>query len=656
MDEASRKTALGRAAVLLSEDPAAAERAAREVVIAAPSDPNALLILGSAFRRQGKSAQAITALNGLLRVFPRAAPAQFELGMALADTGETERAIAAFRIVVELDPSFADAWRALGALLYEAGEVRASERAYEHYHLALVRDPKLRPAAVALYSGRAADAELLLVPIVAADANNVTALALMGEVLTRLGRHAEAGAALEKAVALNPADDEIRLRMARSLSLQGRSGEALPHLERLLAAEPHNPGYRSLRATVVGQTGDFNGSVAIYEELLAAHGRNAVTWSHYGHALRVVGRGEDAAAAYRRAMTLDPDLTDSYLGLANLKVTPFTGDEVAGMRKLMDNADLPPADRQQLAFALGEALEDVGDYGGAFASYAEGAASVRAQVGYDPDAFDALVQRSVAVFDKTFFAERAGFGAAAPDPIFIVGLPRSGSTLIEQILASHSAVEATAELPVIGLTAWHMDGYPEGALEIGAEAAKSLGESYLYETNPLRQLARPFFIDKMPNNFQFVSLIQLVLPNAKIIDARRHPMAACFSSFKQKFAEGAAFSYGLTDLGRFYRGYLALMEHYDRVLPGKVHRVIYEDLVADTEAEVRRLLDYLGLEFEPACLEFHQTQRPIRTVSSEQVRRPIYREGLEQWRNFEPWLAPLAEALGPALETWRGRS
>ncbi len=656
MDEMQRKAALGRAAALLATDPAAAEHEARQVVIAAPSDPNALLILGAAFRRQRKSREAIVALNGLLRVFPRAAPVQYEFGMALADAGQTERAMAAFRAAVELEPSLADAWRALGALMFEAGELRAAQRAYDHYHLAMVRDPQLRPAAVALYSGRPADAEALLAPLLLADADNVTGQALMGEALTRLDRPAEASAALEHALELDPNDDEVRLRLARSLSQQGRAAEALPHVERLLSVEPTNPGYRSLMATVVGQTGDFDRSVAIYEELIVAHDRNATTWSHYGHALRIVGRSEDAAVAFRRATALDPALTDGYLGLANLKVTSFTGDEVAAMRELKARPDLPAADRERLAFALGEALEDAGDFGGAFAAYAEGAASMRAQLGYNPDAFAALVQELIATFDKAFFAERAGFGAAAHDPIFIVGLPRSGSTLIEQILASHPAVEATFELPIIGLTAWRMDGYPNGAREVSAEDAKTLGESYLHETQPLRTLGRPFFTDKMPSNFQFLGLIQLILPNAKIIDARRHPMAACFSSFKQKFAEGAAFSYDLTDLGQFYRGYLALMEHYDRVLPGKVHRVIYEDLVADTEAEVRRLLDHLGLEFDRACLEFHETQRPIRTVSSQQVRQPIYRQGLEQWRHFEPWLEPLKSALGPALETWRVRS
>jgi tetratricopeptide (TPR) repeat protein len=653
MDEMQRKAALGRAAALLAEDPSAAEDEARRVVIAVPSDPNALLILGSAFRRQGKSREAIVALNGLLRVFPRAAPAQYEFGMALADAGETQRAMAAFQKAVELDTSFADAWRALGALMFEAGETRAAERAYDHYHLAMVRDAKLRPAAVALYSGRPDEAERVLAPLLAEDTDNVAGHALLGEALTRLGRPIEAAAALERALQLDPAVHETRFRLARAFSQQGRAADAIPHLEQLLAVEPANAGYLNLMALVVGLTDDFDRSVAFYEQLLARYDQIPKAWTHYGHALRIVGRGEDAAAAYRRATALEPAYTDAYLGLANLKVIPFSDAEVAAMRQLKDRPDMPAADRAQLAFALGEALEDRNQHETAFGFYAEGSSLVRGELGYDAEASEELIKRSIAVFDAPFFAERPGYGAGAPDPIFIVGLPRSGSTLIEQILASHPSVEATFELPVIGMLATQMSGYPESAGNLTAEEARGCGEEYLLKTEQVRRLGRPFFVDKMPTNFQFVGLIQLILPNAKIIDARRHPMAACFSSFKQKFAEGGGFSYDLADLGRFYRGYLELMRHFDRVLPGKTHRVIYEDLVADTETEVRRLLDYLGLEFDPACLEFHQTQRAIRTVSSEQVRRPIYREGLDHWRKFEPWLEPLKVALGPALDSWR---
>ena len=333
------------------------------------------------------------------------------------------------------------------------------------------------------------------------------------------------------------------------------------------------------------------------------------------------------------------------------------------MRRAAERPDLRAEDRPQLHFALGKALEDSGEYASSFDHYARGAALRRATTPYDADEVTAYTRRCVRLLDTEFFTDRAGFGDAASDPIFIVGLPRSGSTLIEQILASHSAVEGTMELPDIGFAArrlgW-MDpaapqpGYPQSLAALDATGAARMGETYLADTRIHRKLGRPFFIDKMPNNFQHIGLIQLMLPNARIIDARRHPLGTCFSAFKQHFAQGQAFSYDLTDLGRYYRDYVALMDHFDAALPGRVCRVIYEDLVEDTEGEVRRLLAHCGLAFEPGCLAFHENDRAVRTVSSEQVRRPIYRDGLDQWRRYEPWLAPLKDALGPALEGWRG--
>jgi tetratricopeptide (TPR) repeat protein len=653
MDQAARKAALDGAAISLRANPAAAERAAGAVLRALPGDPNATLILASALRRQGRAGEAIAVLEPLLARFPNAHPAHYELGMAVADVGEAKRAAEALQTATQLGPGNADAWRALQAVLFDAGDVLGSEAAFDGYRLATIRDARLRPAAAALYNGSATEAERLLRPMLTLEKENTAALALAGEVLTRLQRHAEAGAALEMALELGPDDDEVRYRLARSQSLQNRPAQSLPHLERLLAREPDNHRYVDLMATVEGQAGDFERSVSLYEGLLQAYPRRARTWEHYGHALRIVGRGAEAAAAYRRAIGLDPDLVDGYLGLANLKASAFTEAEVEAMRKLNDRSDLLPPDRQGLSFALGQALEDKGDYGAAFESYAAGAAEVRADFGYDPEALAELAQRSMAAFNEAFYAARIGFGSAARDPIFIVGLPRSGSTLVEQILGSHSAIEATSELPHLGPLAWETPDYPEGATKLSAEEVRLIGESYLASAHMHRKLGRPFFTDKMPNNFLFLGFIHLILPHVKIIDVRRHPMAACFSAFKQKFAFGGAFSYGLADLGRYYQDYLAVMAHFDRVLPGKVHRVIYEDLVADTEGEVRRLLTFLGFDFEPGCLAFYETRRSIRTVSSEQVRRPIYREGLEHWRNFEPWLGPLKEALGPALETWR---
>jgi hypothetical protein len=311
-----------------------------------------------------------------------------------------------------------------------------------------------------------------------------------------------------------------------------------------------------------------------------------------------------------------------------------------------------------LHYALGKALEDRGDHAAAFHQYARGAQLRRAELNYDADEMTASVRRSKALFTRAFFEARAGSGSPSNGPVFIVGLPRSGSTLIEQILACHSSVEGTMELPDISFIATRI-GWPGGSKILAdcrpAELA-TLGEIFLERTRIHRRLDRAFFIDKMPNNFRHIGLIHLILPNARIIDARRYPMGSCFSAFKQHFARGHAFSYRLTDLGLYYRDYVELMAHFDEVLPGCIHRVIYEDLVADTEGEIRRLLDYCGLPFEEACLKFYENNRAVRTVSSEQVRRPIFRDGLDQWRHYEPWLGPLKEVLGPTLEHWRGYS
>jgi hypothetical protein len=323
------------------------------------------------------------------------------------------------------------------------------------------------------------------------------------------------------------------------------------------------------------------------------------------------------------------------------------------MAAQLERPDLAGEDRLHLHFALGKALEDRGEADAAFAQYPAGARRRRQDQPYDPDALTAFVRRSTRLFTKAFLAARAGGGSSSPAPIFIVGLPRSGSTLIEQILASHSAVEGTMELPDIGYLAGGVTGYPEGLAALPPAALAALGDAFVGGAEIHRKLGRPCFIDKMPNNFQHVGFIHLILPRATIIDARRHPLGAGFSAFKQLFARGQAFSDDLGDIGRYYRDYVELMAHFDDVMPGRVHRVIYEDLVEDTEGEVRRLLNHCGLPFEAACLRFHETDRPVRTVSSEQVRRPIYREGLDQWRRYEAHLGPLAEALGPALEGWR---
>jgi tetratricopeptide (TPR) repeat protein len=416
----------------------------------------------------------------------------------------------------------------------------------------------------------------------------------------------------------------------------------------------------NLLAASLSLVGEYDRVLALYERLLGDYPKQPKLWLNYGHTLRTVRRGKDAAEAYRHCIALAPGLGDAYWSLANLKVAAFAPAEIALMRERLRRPDLVDEDRLHFNFALGKALEDGGEYADAFEHFQAGAAIRRTGLNYDPEANTTEMRRSQGLFTTGFFADRADAGCRSDAPIFIVGLPRSGSTLVEQILASHSAVEGTAELPELGLIAAGLaragaahEGYPEILASLGMRELAALGERYIELTRVYRKLGRPHFLDKMPNNFQHLGLIHLILPKARIVDVRRHPLGACFSAFKQHFAQGQAFSYDLTDLGRYYRDYVALIAHFEAVLPGRVHRVIYEDLVQDPEGEVRRLLQYCCLPFEPPCLKFYENDRAVRTVSSEQVRRPIFREGLERWWAYEPWLGPLKEALGPVLQHWR---
>ena len=410
-------------------------------------------------------------------------------------------------------------------------------------------------------------------------------------------------------------------------------------------------------AAALGLVGEYDRAIAIYEDVLGEYPEQPKIWLAYGHALRTAGCRGDAVGAYQRSIAMAPGLGEAYWSLANLKTRRFTPAEEAAMRGRLATPDLDLEDRLHLHFALGKALEDDGDFAGSFEQYSKGAELRRRELPYDAEQTTQETRHSQALFTPDFFASRRDGGAASGAPIFIVGLPRSGSTLVEQILSSHSAVEGTMELPDlpgIARSIGRGSDYFDRLAALAPDERTLLGEEFLSAARIHRKLGRPFFIDKMPNNCRHVGLIQLILPNAKIIDARRYPMAACFSAFKQHFARGQSFSYDLGDLGRYYRDYVALMDHFDAVRPGRIHRVIYEDMVDDMETEVRRLLDHCGLPFEAGCLRFHETERPVRTASSEQVRRPLYREGLDQWRNFEPWLGPLKVALGPALEGWRG--
>jgi tetratricopeptide (TPR) repeat protein len=524
-----------------------------------------------------------------------------------------------------------------------------------------LNNPRLRLAAIAMNRNDIPQAEQLLKAHLYEAPTDAPAIRMLAEVAARLGRDEDAIRLLERCLELAPGFDAARYQYAIMLHRRNDPTRALAEIERLLAADSRNPAYRNLAAVILSRVGEYQRSSRLYADLVKEYPANAKVWLSYGHVLKTEGRQEECVAAYRRSITHDPAFGEAYWSLANLKTFRFTDSDIAAMRENVENPAVDETNRWHLHFALGKAYEDAGDYAASFEHYAKGNALYRSRNPYDAATNTKRVERMMAVFTRERFAAHAGGGCPDPGPIFIIGMPRAGSTLLEQILSSHSAIEGTTELPEIITMARELHAlaeredigsYADVLVEMSPEALRQLGERYLERTRVHRKTDRPHFIDKMPNNFLHVAMIQLALPNAKIIDARRHPMACCFSNFKQHYARGQRFSYDLTDLGLYYRDYVRLMAHFDEVLPGRVHRVFYERMVEDTEAEVRRLLDYCGLPFEPGCLRFFENERPVRTASSEQVRQPIYREGVDQWRRFEPWLDPLKTALGPVLTAY----
>ncbi|HVV65756.1 MAG TPA: sulfotransferase [Rhizomicrobium sp.] len=659
----SLSAALMQARKLLGVRPDLAEEQAREILKVMPDQPDALLLLAGARSAQKDQDSARTILERLIAANPRMTPAYVGLGSILSGLGQTRAAIAAFSRAVELDPRHAAAWRSLGDQYSALDDEAAADRAYANGIRASVNDPQLLAAANALCDNRLAVAERLLREFLKAHPTDVAAMRMLAEVGARLGHLEEAELLLARALELAPSFTPARYNYALVLHRQLKSVEALVQLDLLLKQEPSSASYRTLRAATLVRIGEFEEAIRAYEGLLRDHPWIAKGWMSYGHCLKTLGRSEEGVAAYRKSIALLPSLGEAYWSLANLKTFRFRPDEIEAMREQLKRSDLKDEDRFHLDFALGKAMEDAGEYARSFEHYARANALRKRALEYDPDELTDHVRRCKQALTAQFFAERGGAGSQALDPIFIVSLPRAGSTLLEQILSSHSAIEGTMELQDINILLRSLDGprkrrkpadYPEALAEIDLERLRALGEEYLSRARVHRKSGKPFFIDKMPNNFQHIGFIHLILPNAKIIDARRHPMACCFSNFKQHFARGQAFSYDQNDLGRFYRDYVELMAHFDAVLPGRVHRVLYERLIAEPESEIRALLEYCGLPFEEGCLRYYENERAVRTASSEQVRRPLYGDAVDHWRNYEAFLAPLRAALGPILDAYPG--
>jgi predicted Zn-dependent protease len=677
--------ALAHAKRLLEKNADLAAEQAREILIVSPGHPTARLILGAALRRGGRAQAALEVLEALVLEHPHSAPVHLELGVARAEAGLGREAVAALRRAVQLAPASADGWRLLADVLDAEGDSAAADQARARYLKAATSDPRLREAAAALVENNLPVADARLRVHLDAHPTDVAALRMLAEVAGRLREYSDAQVLLERCLALAPSFDAARHNYAIVLHRQSKPAAALPQVEQLLAKEPRNPGYLNLKAAILANLAEYAGSIEIYERVLREYPQQPKVWMSLGHSLKTAGRQEDSVAAYRRAIGMEPTLGEAYWSLANLKTFRFSQDDVSAIRGALRRPELAAEDRLHFEFSMGKALEDEGSYEQSFAHYARANALRRQLHPYNAEENTRFVDRCKRQYTADFLAARASAGAPSADPIFIVGLPRAGSTLLEQILASHSQVEGTVELPDIPQIARELAARDEAGgrggrdelrersgrgggddragrdseapffdavAALGPEQLRALGERYLASTRVYRKTDAPFFVDKMPNNCLYVGFIHLILPNAKIIDARRHPLGCCFSAFKQHFSRGQNFTYDLDDLGRYYRDYVELMAHFDAVLPGRIHRVFYESMIENTEAEIRRLLEFCGLPFEERCLRFYENERPVRTASSEQVRRPIFKEGMEQWRHYEHWLEPLRQALGPVLQRY----
>lgn len=550
----------------------------------------------------------------------------------------------------------AEARRRLARTLRAEGRIAEAERAELEALEAASGDSLLLQAGAALARQDLEGAEARARAYLERHADDAVALRLLASAAGIAGRHEKAEGLLRRALEAAPAFTAARADLARILHQLGRTAEALGELEVILARDPGDTPALALKAALLVEAGGFEEAIALTETLLSRFSGEAQIWMSYGHLLRTVGRTDEAVAAYRKSLELRPAQGVVWWSLANLKTGTLGTADIEAIERVGADPALDDRDRLHLHFTLGKIHEEAGRIEDSFAHYVAGNRLRRRATPYEAAELTHFVEGSEAAFTKAAFAAREGGGCPAPDPIFIVGLPRSGSTLVEQILASHGSIEGTMELQDLPRIAQRIappgGDYGEAVLALDGDGLRTFGEAYLAATRIQRRTGRPRFIDKLPNNWMHVGLIHLILPNARIVDVRRHPLGCCFSNFAQHFDHGQDFAYNLRDLGLYYRDYVRLMRHYDTVLPGRVHRVHYEALVDDPEGEVRRLLDYVGLPFDPACMRFDKTRRPVPTASSEQVRRPINREGVARWRPYEKYLDRLKEALGPVLDRY----
>jgi tetratricopeptide (TPR) repeat protein len=639
--------------------------AAAALLCQVPENRDVLYLLALGQRQLIRTADALATLEQLQRFHPGYSRLYQERGHCYVALKDGPLAIQAFLRAVAINPALPASWGMLEGLYRMCGDAANSATAAAH-----VAKLKTLPQEVITATGLFSDgdflaAEKIIRAFLLAHGDHIEAMRLLARIGAALEVFDDAELLLEAVLERVPGYVAARLDYVTVLLGRHKYREALVELDTLLGPDPANRQYRTLHANAMVGLGDHSRAITLYQDLLrdAPPGSPNAAELHLSiaHSLKTLGRGTDAIDEYRGAARERSDFGDAYWSLANLKTYRFTDAELASMRAAEAEPLTRPIDRYHLCFALGKAYEDRDEYSDSWRYYARGNELKRAESRYRPEVIELNTANQKAVCTRDFFEQRSGVGVASTAPIFVVGLPRSGSTLIEQILASHSAVEGTQELADIPRYVLELQGrerdfesprYPAVLAQLPAAEIVRFADKYLNDTRAYRT-GKPRFIDKMPNNFRHLGFIHLMFPNAKIIDARREPMACCFGNLKQLFARGQEFAYSIEDIGRYYRTYLELMEHWDAALPGRVLRVHHEDVVDDLERSVRRILDFCDLPFEPNCVEFHRTERSIRTASSEQVRQPIFREGLDQWRRYEPWLGPLREVLGDALVRYR---
>jgi tetratricopeptide (TPR) repeat protein len=577
-----------------------------------------------------------------------------EQGHLHVSQNSPDKALAAFANACQLNPALLASWQKQHQILKAMGRPDDAQQALVQVQRLQALPKALLATTDLLAQGKLLKAEKLCRKFLQANPTHVEGMRLLAELAVQFGVLEDAEYLLESAAEFKPDNIQIKMDLIAVLRKRQKFTQALSSAEMLHQQQPQNPQLQSLYAIEKMQMGDYTGALELFDRVLETLPGDAITLTSRGHALKTCGKQTEAIANYKAAISSNPWHGDAYYGLSNLKTYRFEADEVQEMLALEKREELGPASRVHIAFALGKSFEDEQNYARSFEFYAKGNRLKRQQSNYDPDKMSEELMAQRLYFTRDVLRSRADAGFTAPDPIFIVGLPRAGSTLLEQILSSHSQVDGTLELPNILSTAQKLrrqgrdsgdKPYPDLLQDLKDKQLQSMGRQYIEDTRIHRQDA-PFFIDKMPNNFRHIGLIKLILPNAKIIDARRHPMACCFSGFKQLFAEGQEFTYDLVDLGRYYNDYVELMTHWDVVSPGAILKVQYEQVVADLENQVKRILEFCELPFEPACLEFYKTERAVRTASSEQVRQPIYDSGVEQWAHFRPYLTALEETLG----------